>query len=74
MLECDMVIVSKDIWNKVLDNDEGSIETLINELHNLTIYAHAIPVNEDEMVVSVRDLEMKSIIRSLTINTKNDND
>jgi hypothetical protein len=68
LLEIDEAVVSDADLALVRAGDEGAKERIKAQLHGKVLYLHAMPVDEGETVVTLRELKALYLVRSVTLN------
>ena len=67
LMEIDQAALPADLWKKITNGDpEARIEAMhiLDEVH---LYLHAMPVKEDWVIITLRDLERFNIVESVKI-------
>jgi len=67
LMEIDQVAVKKTLWNAVRAGDPEAVKELRKFVDGMNIYMHALPTEEDEVIVTLRDLESHLIVESVNI-------
>ena len=67
LMEVDQVAIDKELWERVKAGDLDARTEVRNLVDGLVIYLHALPVEEHEILVSLRELEGASVVESVKI-------
>ncbi len=70
LMEIDSVTVDHMLWEKARTGDEMARAELRRRLDDEVIYFHAMPVEESEIIVTLKDLEDALIVYAVTLRTK----
>ena len=70
LMEVDQVAIDKELWERVKVGDLDARTEARNLVDGLVIYLHALPVQEHEILVSLRDLEGVGVVESVTISAE----
>lgn len=67
ILEIDQVVVDAKLWARAKDGDEAAKGQIAFCVHGLDLYMHNFPVQSDDIVVTLRELEDCGIIDGVSI-------
>jgi len=70
LVEIDQVAIKKELWERVKAGHLDALAEVRNLVDGLAIYMHAMPVQEHEILVSLRDLEGACVAESVTISAE----
>ena len=70
LMEIDQVAVDRALWERAKAGDETARDALSDRLDDEVIYFHAMPVEEHETIVTLRELEDAVIVRAVTLRTR----
>ena len=69
LMEIDEVAVDRDLYEQAKSGDETARQKLRTAINGLMLYLHAMPVEDSEAVVTVRQLQEIGVIDSVTVTT-----
>jgi len=67
LMEIDEVAIKKTLWNAVRAGDKEALTELRKFVDGMNIYFHNLPTEEDEVLVTLRDLERHLVVESVNI-------
>jgi len=67
LMEIDEVAIKKTLWNAVKAGDPKAVKELREFVDGMNIYMHNLPTEEDEVIVTLRELEGHLIVESVNI-------
>jgi len=67
LVEIDQVALKKELWDKVKAGDATALIEAREFVDGMNIYMHNLPVEEDEVLVTLRELEGALVVESVRI-------
>lgn len=67
LIEIDQVAVDAELWKRCQEGDASARDALTEKVKGLTLYLHAMPVLENEVVVTLRQLDLANVISEVRV-------
>jgi len=67
LVEIDQVAIKKELWDRVKGGDIDALAEARKFVDGMEVYMHALPVEEDEVIITLRDLETYFVVESVKI-------
>lgn len=67
LVEMDQVAIDRALWVRVLQNAPGAREEARTTVDGLVLYMHALSCAENEIIVTLRELEAYDIVDAVTV-------
>jgi len=67
LMEIDEVAIKKELWDRVKAGDAAALIEAREFVDGMNIYMHNLPTEEDEVLVTLRELEGALVVESVRI-------
>ena len=67
LLEMDQICLPGDLWKRAESGDAEAREAILNRIDGLEIYMHAFPMEEGEVLITLRELEALNLVGTVTL-------
>jgi len=67
LVEIDQVAIKKELWDRGKGGDIDALAEARKFVDGMEVYMHALPVEEDEVIITLRDLETYFVVESVKI-------
>lgn len=69
LMEIDQVAVDAALWKRAQEGDDAARTALRDLLESEVLYLHSMPVQDSEIIVTLRELEALDILMAVTLQT-----
>lgn len=69
LIEIDQILIKEDLYKRIRSDDNYAKDQLRHELNKMHLYFHNIHQEDDEILITVKELQALRIIKSIEVHT-----